>query len=1099
MKRYFKSCKRKIGFITVCSLLLSTIYMPNLVVAQSEETVVTTQAEFMAALTDNDNSPILVDGAITLGTEADESGKMLPIMIPAGTVIKGTEGSSLDTRAPIQLAGNDVYIQDIELTFLSATALNSVAHREIFLAGYHLTLDNVSTYLEGADGSLGGLGGNEAELLPTVYAGGFEGTSVSTNAGLTILNANSDTQFQGIYMSHDEGTDSKVPYSGVAALQLDCPIIAKDGIYTDSNSSASILVTGDGTANAPAFYGNDNTTLKVETCTLNSAIVSNIGEIILDENSWLLPTTTTLNDVIVKNGACLDYNETTDEIQIANFIGADTSLETQGVLVLNKEGTLTVQGEVSGSTLFRTGGRTIMGTVYDGQRYIVAAQSDDGETNFVFDEEFIENYYELIYEDGAWIAIDVYGMEEYTIGKIDIVSAPTSIDVNAIVKDSSSAIPDDSVYFEIVWYDENEEPYSHEDAEYNYLYDSSYVIGIKSEYWESDNPEVLSKTDWSNYIYFASPEDQSGRYYLYSYGKATLGDYTFLFLKDWHSENLVTVEDVKNVAESYVVLAEKKVTLFDSTSVMPAPTVAPTEEPTPTVAPTEEPTPTIAPTVVPTEEPTPTVAPTEEPTPTVAPTVEPTQPEGKIICEENIWETLLSVITFGLYKPKGTEVTITSNVEKIYYYIDQTGSATALTEMELNEKEFCEYTEPFEMPEGNVVVYAKIENEVGQIKYLCSDGIVVQEEATPTVAPTVEPTPAPTATPTLEPTEEPTKAPTATPTVEPTEEPTMAPTATPTVEPTEEPTLAPTATPTVEPTEEPTPAPTATPTVDPTEEPTMAPTATPTVEPTEEPTMAPTATPTLEPTEEPTPAPTATPTIEPIQPEGKIVCEENIWETLLSVITFGLYKPSGTKVTITSNVEKISYYIDQTGRATALTEMELSEKEFCEYTEPFEMPEGSVVVYAKLENEVGQIKYLCSDGIVVQVEATPTVVPTATVTPTVEPTVKPTNAPLKEGKISLPKTQIVKVKTGKKKITIKWKKVKKYITGYQIQFCPNKKFKSKNTKKKYVTKKTSIVIKPKGKKKIYYIRVRTYKTITVNGKKVKVYSKWCKVKKAKLK
>ena len=54
---------------------------------------------------------------------------------------------------------------DIELVFSSSNSLNSVPHREIFLAGHSLTLDNVSTYLEGAAGSLGGLGGTEKELL----------------------------------------------------------------------------------------------------------------------------------------------------------------------------------------------------------------------------------------------------------------------------------------------------------------------------------------------------------------------------------------------------------------------------------------------------------------------------------------------------------------------------------------------------------------------------------------------------------------------------------------------------------------------------------------------------------------------------------------------------------------------------------------------------------------------------------------------------------------------------------------------------------------------------------------------------------------------
>ena len=64
--------------------------------------------------------------------------------------------------------------------------------------------------------------------------------------------------------------------------------------------------------------------------------------------------------------------------------------------------------------------------------------------------------------------------------------------------------------------------------------------------------------------------------------------------------------------------------------------------------------------------------------------------------------------------------------------------------------------------------------------------------------------------------------------------------------------------------------------------------------------------------------------------------------------------------------------------------------------------------------------------------------------------------------------------------------------GYQLQYALNKKFKKK---KSIQTKKTKYTIKKLKKKKTYYIRVRAYK---MNGKK-KVYGKWSKVKKVKIK
>ena len=64
--------------------------------------------------------------------------------------------------------------------------------------------------------------------------------------------------------------------------------------------------------------------------------------------------------------------------------------------------------------------------------------------------------------------------------------------------------------------------------------------------------------------------------------------------------------------------------------------------------------------------------------------------------------------------------------------------------------------------------------------------------------------------------------------------------------------------------------------------------------------------------------------------------------------------------------------------------------------------------------------------------------------------------------------------------------------GYQLQYAMNKKFKKK---KSVQTKKTKYTIKKLKKKKTYYIRVRAYK---MNGRK-KVYGKWSKVKKVKIK
>ena len=89
----------------------------------------------------------------------------------------------------------------------------------------------------------------------------------------------------------------------------------------------------------------------------------------------------------------------------------------------------------------------------------------------------------------------------------------------------------------------------------------------------------------------------------------------------------------------------------------------------------------------------------------------------------------------------------------------------------------------------------------------------------------------------------------------------------------------------------------------------------------------------------------------------------------------------------------------------------------------------------------------------------------------------------------IPSTSISSIKVKNEAITIKWKK-KSGITGYQIQYSTNSKFKKENKSIKIKSAKTGSkkITKLKAAKK-YYVRIRTYK-----GKK---YSKWSKVKSIK--
>ena len=89
---------------------------------------------------------------------------------------------------------------------------------------------------------------------------------------------------------------------------------------------------------------------------------------------------------------------------------------------------------------------------------------------------------------------------------------------------------------------------------------------------------------------------------------------------------------------------------------------------------------------------------------------------------------------------------------------------------------------------------------------------------------------------------------------------------------------------------------------------------------------------------------------------------------------------------------------------------------------------------------------------------------------------------------------ISSLKAGSKKFTVKWKKQATQTTGYQVQYSASSKFSKAKTvtvgKNTTVSKKIS---KLSGKKK-YYVRVRTYKTVKINGKSIRIYSGWSKAK-----
>lgn len=606
---------RKIVCI-LAALVLIALGLPMAALAVESGVTVTSREEFMDALAQH-KSPITVSGLVTIGGEAGEDKRMLPVMIPADTVIRGTENANLVSRAPVQLQG-DVSFENIELTFNSTNALGSVPHREIFLAGHKLTFDNVKTELAGGDSSLGGIGGTETELLPTVYAGGYTDTEIGSSAALTVRNSNDATMFQAVYMAHDAESDNKVPYYGTAELNLDTKVTVREKIDVSRNSRSVINIAGGeyDSVRVKKFYGNENATLNLSGSTIPNAIVDHIGNIVLTDKACLSSKTDSFKNVTLRRGACLDLNEVSDVKISGDFAGADDPAEDKGILVVNQQSALTIGGSVTGTTQFQTNSRYFPGSFTVNWPYISANRETVSQDNFVLSEKSVGNGYRLKYSDGVWSVVLASQDDAREIGSIEFTAQPPAqVGLESIAKKEDDSIPNDSVYFDIIWRDAEGTLFSAEEADELGLYEANYVFLVKTEYWKSDDPAVLAKTDWGNAISLMPSPEHPGRYFLQAYEGAKTGDYTFLFCSDYCTEPVNTVQDLKDLA-GHLIKAERQVVFLDKiTEVSPAPTAVPTIAPT--EAPTGQPVRTELPTPMPqSPSPEPTNKETPEPSPT---------------------------------------------------------------------------------------------------------------------------------------------------------------------------------------------------------------------------------------------------------------------------------------------------------------------------------------------------------------------------------------------------------------------------------------------------------------------------------------------------
>ena len=525
---------------------------------------VTSESQLRQALQAG-SSLIVVSGSITVAEDAAGT----PLMIPGNVTITGADSSSeLIIRGAVQLTGDHVTIQNVKLHFISTNALQSVVHREIFLAGHSLVLDSVDTYVKGGAGSgLGGFGGTEEELLPTVYAGGFKNTVVGQNASLTVTNAVENTKIQAVYMSHDSGSDGKTAYTGSAEVYADAKTVIREGIHTENNSCADITLKGMGesiiaSAKIKDFYGNENTSLTLQKCSVDGNI-QNVENVILDDEAELCLVSGSLKNIEVKNKASLNLTEYDESIFVeikGNFTGNQTSDNiADGYIVLKKDNQVIIDKDVTGTTKAAVGNKLFPSVFTEGYTYITAQGKAAKESFAPAKAGWFFKY--TVDTQSNWTATTKQPEEEdLSVGRLVIQSAPQTVNINRIFQKEDGSIPDDTVYFDIDCY--NSQGVLMDGADVTDWLGSS-VLVMKTSLWEGEDAESLNETNWGEAVALVTDgENYPNRYFLEAYPGAKTGTYTFLFFPNGYDEgDIETVGAVK--AQKDKIFAECTVEFTD--------------------------------------------------------------------------------------------------------------------------------------------------------------------------------------------------------------------------------------------------------------------------------------------------------------------------------------------------------------------------------------------------------------------------------------------------------------------------------------------------------------------------------------------------------
>ena len=555
---------------------------------------------------------------------------------------------------------------------------------------------------------------------------------------MTVTNAVENTKIQAVYMSHDSGSDGKTAYTGSAEVYADAKTVIREGIHTENNSCADITLKGMGesiiaSAKIKDFYGNENTSLTLQKCSVDGNI-QNVENVILNDEAELCLVSGSLKNIEVKNKASLNLTEYDESIFVeikGNFTGNQTSDNiADGYIVLKKDNQVIIDKDVTGTTKAAVGNKLFPSVFTEGYTYITAQGKAAKESFAPAKAGWFFKY--TVDTQSNWTATTKQPEEEdLSVGRLVIQSAPQTVNINRIFQKEDGSIPDDTVYFDIDCY--NSQGVLMDGADVTDWLGSS-VLVMKTSLWESEDAESLNETNWGEAVALVTDgENYPNRYFLEAYPGAKTGTYTFLFFPNGYDEgNIETVGAVK--AQKDKIFAECTVEFTDKD-------IEPVQKHQVIVGNGTGSGEYAAGDIV-----TITAAGAAQgmafdhsatavfimPDGDVEINAEYkdiSAPTGDITVSTNKWNVFCNAVTFGKFFKERQEVGIHADdlglgIDKVFYLISE--EAKTLEEVQnIQASDWTVYEQRFAIdPDKKCIVYVKITDKGGNTAYLSTDGLV---------------------------------------------------------------------------------------------------------------------------------------------------------------------------------------------------------------------------------------------------------------------------------------------------------------------------------------------------------------------------------------